>query len=371
MSGKKLLSLAVTLLAVITLSAQKRSSEEYVLWDARRTLNWDDFNTFERVSERSALVSIETGLFTEGYTRKYGRLRVLAPRVYSYFEKTTSWVAPDGRTSQMLEYAQLLFDQTEVIARKMQLSLDEHADAPDWNDTLTFYRKEAKRISLLIEDETENGRNYSKVCEWRKKIDEQLLAMPSDPIIPPQWSPTNLSFDGFMGLGMMIPFKTLPPIYGFMAGIGVYYRKIGAFFEMGVGSSTALSHDLKTDEGQWRIGDRFSSFQVSANITYRMLDNSYLTIAPFVGVGFSALGMDASEEEDVIIVSDGEKGLNYQFGVSTSLKAIRSLNLINREYSDYGVRFLVYLSKNQFDYARQRWFLNIGIALNATSGWVK
>lgn len=370
MLRKKLLSFTVTLLTVVPLSSQKISSNEYILWDIRHTLNWDDFNTFERVSEEGALVSPETGIFTVDHMRKYGRLRVLAPIVRSYFDNTTSWVVPDGRSSQMLEYAQLIFDQTEVIARTMQLSMDKYIDIPDWRDTLSFYRKEAKRVSLLIGDETDYGRNYSKVCEWRERINEQLQAMPSDHQIPPKWSPSNLSFAGFMGFGMMVPFKSLPPIYGFMAGIEVYYRKVGALLEVGGGSAT-LNHDLQTDERLWIVGDRISNFQASANITYRILDNSYLTISPFVGIGFSDLGWDAGEEEDVIEISDGKNGLNYQFGVSASFKAIRYLDLINWDYSDYGARLLVYLSKNQFEYARQKWFLNIGIALNATGCWIK
>ena len=157
------------------------NSSDTIYYNPRQKLSWENFRG--RPSENDAAVAITHSGF--GYDAGYesdGVNNELNITLYCYFNKRSSWVKVEGRTSYILLHEQHHFDITYLGAKKFFSALKKTVfDPVDYSRQLeVLYNQSFTEMNKLQEeydDSTENGQLKGKQKEWNARIDGWMRSL--------------------------------------------------------------------------------------------------------------------------------------------------------------------------------------------------
>lgn len=170
--GSLVLSFLVTLFSTL-ITAQEA---DLIKWCDTCKLKLSDFQG--EVPENTKFGAVaRTNIYSGEWTRK----DYLKVEVYSYFNRSTSWVLPEERKEEeaVLKHEQGHFDITEIYCRRYKKELLENG-VKKWKARREATKLYWKYYNLMIEEqkrydeETRYSRDEVTQQEWLKWISEEL-----------------------------------------------------------------------------------------------------------------------------------------------------------------------------------------------------
>lgn len=182
-SPKSTLPLLILILVASITSAQKRKENQFIYWDERDKISWEDFRgtTFHKSVQGipgTAAVS-RVGIQRE-YLKSKESPDTISLMLRATFNRFLSSVNANWKTDRYLEHEQLHFDMTELLARKMRrvyilVDLNIPAEGKKVPKIIRSLTEEYKTQQVAFDNDSYSS--IEKQKEWRIKIDEELLLL--------------------------------------------------------------------------------------------------------------------------------------------------------------------------------------------------
>lgn len=374
---RKLLSVLALLTVAGSLFAQEYDAT-IKRW-SEGPLTWDDFTLY--TSDYPIIASLDYGWHgTTMQSSKIGNLKVIRLQTECYMNPVASWVNPDYRNPQTLQYLQTAFDYTELCRRQLQKELDNNAKGHSTNELSQFYYGKADRFIARLREETDQGRDTAMVNFFAIQTAEELAATPEDylpEIGPRKWGiAMHFGYGNEIHLGESADY--LRTLHGLKWGFDISYGNVALYWHMLLAAGGKTPREFVHEGKYWKTDKRQSGGNLEFDLAYSVFNNNWLNVSPFagVGVGFSdtAVGQDA----DGKIVTDGVGGFRYLAGLSVGFKFLRTLDLSNRPvyyywmnvgtsrgYNENSLRLLAYATHTDYDLPiGPSWTLNLGLVYN-------
>ncbi|MCB0700411.1 MAG: hypothetical protein H6551_12260 [Chitinophagales bacterium] len=165
----------VTVKVSITDKPQKPN---HILYNNRSQLYISDFECEPDMKSYGAAGTF-SGIGTNYSSRKLHNKTDVDVVLYVYFDKTMSWMKPNGKNATTLGHEQRHFDITAIKTCEIKKRVEEMTFTPEnYEKELTnlFHKlhKEAEDMQNQYDEETEHGTVIDKQEEWDKKVAESL-----------------------------------------------------------------------------------------------------------------------------------------------------------------------------------------------------
>lgn len=155
------------------------NEDSIVRWNENRKLSWDDF---QGQPIQNSTISTEILIESPAEFKKATLYLPATINVECYMVKNSSWVNQLYKNDQMLLLNQTLFDIYELYARKLRQKFDEtnFGIVGPTNVFKSIHQEITIQLGETIKtfrQETEMGRNESKLKEWSDKILNEIKKM--------------------------------------------------------------------------------------------------------------------------------------------------------------------------------------------------
>lgn len=170
------LSLSLLLILNVTSICVAQDNPDYLLWNSNHELTLDDFgikksdpsyNSFAQFTVEQYVSGLD--FMTKNFNKKVKNLMI----------KSASWIDTTQNVQESLKYHQILFDISEVYARKLRKDLKENRKQiakglSIVNDLSAKNSAEFAKRRLEYDGDTEYGKNSQKLLLWDQKIKQEL-----------------------------------------------------------------------------------------------------------------------------------------------------------------------------------------------------
>ena len=170
--------LKVTIVSLCLLVCLAYESGDYIYWNQRRYLTWEDFRVKRQVLKEEKYVA-GTDCSCKILIRPEGSLIHL--QVNAVVNKMGSWVKESSRNAKVLAHEQGHFDIVEINARNFRRDIKAHAfKAATYSSELDSMTRvcwaETNAEQDLYDKETAHSNNSEAQSAWLKKIELDLKA---------------------------------------------------------------------------------------------------------------------------------------------------------------------------------------------------
>ena len=324
-------------------------------------------NELPRISEFQYNISWTTREWKTGNTR----FRV--PDTRSYLNPYSSWVHPDFRTDEMLQYIQTGFDYVEICRRRAMQEISQGSSFGT-GSVMRFHLDVADSFMAKMKDETNQGQDAVAVQDYARRVEAEL-ARTEDP----RYDDMRIDPRGFgMGMhwGIGSEFYTGPmasyvtPIAGVDFGFDFCYNRINLYLGGLLGWGGRYKQPIPRDGYQWNAGERMKGGNIEASLGYTVLDSQWWKVAPFAGIGVGFIDYP-SNPADQDKNTDEISGFRYQAGISADLKFYRMVDYVQalEGLSELSVRSRLYVAHTAFPSPAPAWSVNLGLSVNML-GWI-
>ncbi|MCA0446099.1 MAG: hypothetical protein LCH54_07710 [Bacteroidetes bacterium] len=157
---------------------QSSTLSDTLHWSENRSLGWADFKgeTIDGIGFTGEVFCLIIANFERPDNSKKTKFTVFA-----IFDKTKSWISPEGKTNSALKYFQILFDIYEVHARHLRKELEQSETEADVN--VVFQEKYNRSMTNLTTEfnifrkETKLGKDKKILLKWKKKVEDELQSL--------------------------------------------------------------------------------------------------------------------------------------------------------------------------------------------------
>jgi len=169
---------SVFIIVLSTLNSHGQDNNDRIQWSATRKLTVDDFfiKTSNKATSSFAQFSIEYQVTGFDFLRKN-----FNKKVNNFMIPTASWIDTTKDVNQSLRYQQVLFDLSEVYARKFRQTLKENRSKISTNGTSIAKELNDKIMTefakrrLKYEKDIQSGNEISEISdEWDINIQSEL-----------------------------------------------------------------------------------------------------------------------------------------------------------------------------------------------------
>ena len=148
-----------------------------IKWTADRNLAWDDFQGTADASSKYHAQTQSGVKYSYRWQSSYSKA-IYTFEVFSYYDKSLSWVKRGKLTPELLAHEQLHFDISELHARKLKQSVTKATFTKRYKSEINKLFKENQTARETMQErydrETEHMKNYKIQLEWQKYVDEEL-----------------------------------------------------------------------------------------------------------------------------------------------------------------------------------------------------
>lgn len=370
----KLKSLCILTLSMAfsSLSAQNLYDQSLRNWD-EGPVNWNEFQirrTPDDVKYTSVLYcTIEKDVKKE----KIGNFKFPALTTTTKMNKLSSWYDPDKCNDWTLRYEQTRFDMLEVLRRRMQNSynrnfMEENLDA--------YYEQLISNTMTAFDMESNYGTDTLVVLKYEEQYKNELDTMSMVPVQVPDFEKGNWGLSFYIGMGVDkygSPMSNgVTSAIGLQWGFEMIYKKMTLDLNCLIAGAGKLQcdnfyHDSEYDYN-WTKGRNVRTCYFSADPGYRVLDNSNLSLTPFVGLGVSFIYQDSDTPRDNSNDSfepSGISGFRTQTGLALDWKYRRRIStyLYGADYTESKIRFAITGSRTDYKGLGATYALNASIIL--------
>ena len=304
---------------------------------------------------------------------KTGNTRFIIPLTRSYLNPFSSWVHPDYRTKEMLQYIQTGFDYVEICRRRAMNEIMQGTSF-EWRSVMNFHLAVADSFLAKMKEDTEQGQDVAVVQDYARRVTAEL-AKTEEPL----FNDMRIYPHGF-GLGMHCGIGSefyvgpmahyVTPIAGIDFGCDFCFSRINFYCNGLLGWGGRYKQPILRDGYQWNAGERISGGNLEASFGYTVLDSQWWKIDPFAGFGvgfidypFHPTNQDKNKDEI--------SGLRYQAGLSADLKYRRVVESSQalEGLTEFCLRTRLYVAHSSFPSPTPSWTINLGLSVN-TLAWI-
>ena len=304
---------------------------------------------------------------------KTGNTRFLAPNTRSYMNPYSSWVHPDYRTEEMLQYIQAGFDYVEICRRRaMQELMQGSTFSPV--SVVGFHLDVADSFMATMKDETEQGQDALAVRDFARRVKTEL-AQTEDV----QYNDLRVYPRGFgMGMhwGIGSEFYTgrltdyVTPIAGIDFGFDFCFSRINLYLCGLLGWGGRYKLDIPREGYKWNAGERMKGGNIEVSLGYTVFDSQWWEVVPFAGIGVGFIDYP-THPGNPDKKSDEISGFRYQAGLSADFKFYRLVDYVHalEGLSELSVRSRLYVAHTAIPSPAPSWTVNFGLSVNL-QGWI-
>lgn len=304
---------------------------------------------------------------------KMGNTRFRTPYSRAYMNPYASWVHPDYRTEEMLQYIQAGFDYVEICRRRAMRELM-NGSSFGQGSVMRFHLDVADSFMAKMKDETAQGQDAAAVQDYARRVKAELAqteeVLYDDLIIDPR------GFGMGMHWGIGSEFYTGPisdyvtPIAGLDFGFDFCFSRVNLYLSGLLGFGGRYKRDIPRDGYQWNAGERMKGGNIEASLGYTLFDSPWWKVAPFAGIGVGFIDYP-SNPGNPDKKSDEISGFRYQAGISADLKFYRVVDYVQalEGLSEFSVRSRLYVAHTAFPTPAPSWTINFGVSANML-GWI-
>ena len=373
---------ALTLaLSFYGLSAQNLYKESFRNWD-EGPVTWSDFQVSRQPGDVNYISDLACVIEKEVEMTKVGNFRFPVLKSTTKMSKLASWYDPDRCTDWTLRYEQTRFDMMEVMRRRLQNSFNRNFMEENLNE---YYDQLINATFHAFDRESNYGTDTLVIKLYEEKYRHKLDTLE---LMPPQIPVFETSNWGvLLGMGLGVEKYGLPmsngvkPAIGIQMEMGVLYKRF--FFDLQ--GLLAWSGKLKCDnfyydnsyDYNWTKGRNVRAGNTNIDAGFKVIDNSYLSIGPLVGIGVSFVDQttDTPRGNNNTSFENSEiSGFRTQAGLAIDWKVRRSLNTYGYYSSDYTeskIRFQITGARTNFKGIGPTNSLNASITFLVDSWFLK
>ncbi|WBL21292.1 hypothetical protein [Zunongwangia sp. HRR-M8] len=313
-------------------------------------LTWNDFQEREIAFEHS----ISELKYTIGYTTEKQKRKdtvILRLQSFCYIDPQISWVHPDFKTEENLEYNQIIFDIAELYRRKLQYELDRLGSYYSAETVFQNIYQNLNDEVAMFQKQSDYGRNYAVILQWKPNIEDRLDIYNNNKLPEYEKAKFGLGFN----VGALYSFRNGEVKEHFGNSISFLFGFDLAFKNSILNINGALSGGRVKDDYlgniYWEQRERFSVALIDISYGYAIIDNSKLKLAPFAGLAiteFSEVNYDGEEHDLIMTDFNFLLGLSADFKLRTHINTIPNLFLGRKDISFSAIRAKLFVSKNDF-----------------------
>lgn len=311
-------------------------------------LTWSDFQ------EKSSDAGVSELRFFFGYNtgkQKIGDTTISRIVSFCYIDKNTSWIHPDFKNEQYLEYNQVIFDLLELFRRKIQYELDRINSIKEAE--LKFQQIYNLCLSELekYKNEAKQGQELNVINLWDYRVTEQLMLVNDNRI--PGFTVRHFGYAANLALGSGFFTNSLgkyfSPTFNFTFGFDFAYKN-SLIFINGTFAGDKVKKDLLTDN-YWRSGQRANVAIIDISIGQAFINNSKIKLSPFFGLGITEFtGTTQSEPKSDLRIVDYNciLGVNLDYKLKTTISITPFELLALREKVETSIRIKFYMTRANY-----------------------
>ena len=304
---------------------------------------------------------------------KTGNTRFRVPFSRSYMSPYSSWVHPDYRTEEMLQYIQSGFDYVEICRRRAMKDIL-HRSSFGLGRVMSFHLDVADSFMAKMKDDTNQGQDAVAVQDYVRHVSAEL-AQTEDV----QYNDLRIAPHGFgMGIhggigsefyvGPMAEYVT--PIAGIDFGFDFCLSRVNLYLGGLLGWGGRYKQPIPRDGYQWNAGERMTGGNIEASLGFTVFDSQWWKVVPFAGIGVGFIDYP-SHPADPNKNTDEISGFRYQAGISADLKFYRIVDYVQalEGLSEFSLRTRLYVAHTSFPSPAPSWTVNFGLSANML-GWI-
>ena len=218
----------------------------------------------------------------------------------------------------------------------------------------TYYEHLISNTMTAFDMESSYGTDTLVILKYEEQYKNELDTMRMESVQTPVFQTSNWGVSLYFGIGIEnfgSPIsRGVTSATGFQWGIGMVYKKMTLGFNCLIAGAGQLQcdnfyHDSKFDY-TWTKGRNVRTCYFSADAGYRLLDKSYLSLTPFIGIGASFLYQDSDtpqKKNNDSFEPSGIRGFRTQAGLALDWKYRRKINtyLYGADYTESKIRFAI------------------------------
>ncbi|RLD22719.1 MAG: DUF922 domain-containing protein [Bacteroidetes bacterium] len=148
-----------------------------IKWNADSPLVWEDFQGPVDASSRFHAQTQSGVKYSFRWQSSYSKTTYTF-EVFSYCDKSLSWVKSSKATDKLLAHEQLHFDISELHARKLKQTIAMTTFTKRYDSEIKNLFKENQRERELMQEqydrETEHMKNRDNQLKWQQYVAEEL-----------------------------------------------------------------------------------------------------------------------------------------------------------------------------------------------------
>ena len=336
-------------------------------------LTFDDFST--RSGEFPQIIEFDYGISWAPQSTKMGNTVVRAPCFRSFMNPYTSWVHPDFKTEEMLQYIQTGFDYVEICRRRAQ---KEYQDGSAFNleDVVNFHSGVAGSFLARMKEDTRQGLDSAAVRYYSTRVKKELAQTADITYDDLKIYPRGFGIGMHLGAGS--EFYTGPltgyvtPIAGIDFGFDLAFSRVNLYLSGLLGWGGHFKQDIPRDGYKWEAGKRIRGGNMEVSLGYTVYDSQWWRIAPFagIGVGFIDYPFHPTNPKKN---SDEISGFRFQAGISADYKFYRLVEYFPEKdgLSEFSVKTRLYVAHTAFPAPAPAWTINFGLSANMMAWMLK
>ena len=329
-------------------------------------LTWDDFKEREISFENS----ISELKYVIGYTpskEKVNDTVIFRLQSFCYSDTQLSWVKPDFKTAQNLQYNQVIFNIAELYRRKLQYDLDHLGSYFSAETVFQNQYEELNNEVEIFQNQSRNGRDPEIVKEWAANIEDRLTIYANNTI--PKYEKANFGMGFHVGAAYSFRNESIKEHFdnsiGFNFGFDFSYKNSILYVNMILsGGNIDQAYSGRT---YWEEDLDYSLALLDFSYGYAIVDNPKLKIAPFAGLAITEFSEDDYDgEENDLIITDYNLllGLNVDYKIRKRLNTIPNVFLSRRDITETSIRSRLFVSRNDFYEDLSGYSINLSIGIS-------
>lgn len=379
----KTLCLIVLAFPIINVSAQSLYEQSFRNWD-EGPVSWDEFQVRHTPDDAKFVSNLYCSIEKDVKREKIGNFKIPVLMTTTKMNKLSSWYDPDKCTDWTLRYEQTRFNMLEVLRRRMQNSFNQNFMEKNLE---AYYEQLINSTMSAFDMESNYGTDTLVVLKYEEQYKNKLDTMKMEPVQIPVFKKKN--WGGSMGIGIGSETYGSPmsegvtPATGVQMELGLIYKNFifdlnGLLAWSGPLQSDNFYYDSKYDY-TWTKGKKVQAGNMNLNGGYRILDNSNISLTPFVGIGVSfvdqytdSLKVNSSNSYE----SSEINGFRTQAGISLDWKFRKGLNsywglsnnpyysnIYSADYTESKIRFTISGARTNFKGLGPTYSLNASIII--------
>ncbi len=365
---KKLVSIAALIMLSLALNAQEY--EQSIRKWSDGPITWDNF--VESSNNYNVPSFIAYGWRNEHKTVRKGNLRISTYDYFTSMHTTESWVDPYRKSNSLLQFNQMVFDYAEVCRRQLMKEWENNTNNYSFKELSNYYFQKAERFESEAARQCDYGTDSSMVNYYMSQVASQLEEFPQTEAIP---EPRR----GKIGIGMHVGYGNefllgeantyFPPRHGLKFGWDIPIYRFCVYMDGMLGFGTPTPRDFYNAGYLWEKGRTQRAGNIELGLGYALVDNSWLCLSPFVGIGVGFTDIDEQKGENLTADEKEVDGFRFQAGLMADIKFLRIYDELG-QYNENSVRLMAYAARTNLPIPGPSWSVNFGLLVN-TNIWLR